>query len=58
MILRKITAVIAALHYLLNFVRAIIFLPYEIKAFGKNSGLRYDIFKPIYRFKNTCFICF
>jgi hypothetical protein len=48
MILRKISAVIAALHYLLNFVRAIIYLPYEIKAFGKNSDLRYDIFKPIY----------
>jgi hypothetical protein len=48
MITRKITAVIALLHYVLNFVRAIIYLPYEVKAFGKNSDLRYDIFKPIY----------
>ena len=31
------------------FVRAIIYLPYEVKAFGKNSDLRYDIFKPIWR---------
>ena len=45
---RKITAVFVAFNYLLQFVRALIYLPYEAKAFGKNSNLRYEIFQPIY----------
>ncbi len=48
MMTRKITAVFAALHYLLNFISAVIRLQYEIKAFGKNSSERYEIFKPLY----------
>lgn len=45
---RKITAVFVAFNYILQFVRALIYLPYEAKAFGKNSNLRYEIFQPIY----------
>jgi hypothetical protein len=45
---RKITAVFVAFNYLLQFARALIYLPYEAKAFGKNSNLRYEIFQPIY----------
>jgi hypothetical protein len=48
MILRKISAVLASLHYLAMAVKAFIGLPYEINAFGKNSSERYDIFKPLY----------
>lgn len=47
MILRKITVVIASLHYLFQFIKAIILFPFEIKAFGKSSGERYDIMDPL-----------
>lgn len=48
MILRKISAAILITNYLLELVYAVIFLPYEIKAFGKNGSERYDIFTPLY----------
>jgi hypothetical protein len=48
MMTRKITAVFASLHYLAIAIKAIIDLPYEIKAFGKNSNERYEIFQPLY----------
>lgn len=48
MITRKISAALLSINYLLQFVRALIYLPYEAKAFGKNSDDRYDIFKPLY----------
>ena len=48
MITRKISAAILITNYLLDFVYAVIFLPYEIKAFGKNGSERYDIFTPLY----------
>jgi hypothetical protein len=45
---RKITVLFVAFNYLLQLARALIYLPYEVKAFGKNSNLRYAIFQPIY----------
>lgn len=48
MMIRKISAVFASLHYLAIAIKVIIDLPYEIKAFGKNSNERYEIFKPLY----------
>jgi hypothetical protein len=41
--IRKIAATIAVLHYLLNLIRAISLLPYEIKSFGKSKVERYEI---------------
>ena len=48
MITRKISAALVIINYLLHFVKAIICLPYEIKAFGKSGNENYEIFKPLY----------
>ena len=45
MITRKISAALVIINYLLHFVKAIICLPYEIKAFGKSGNENYEIFK-------------
>lgn len=47
MIIRKISAALLSLGYFLLFIKGIIYLPYQIKALGKNRGERYDIFSPI-----------
>lgn len=48
MIARKISAALLSINYLLQFTKAIINLPYEIKAFGKSRNEHYEIFKPLY----------
>lgn len=47
MIIRKITATIAALYYTFNFIRGIILLPNNIKLLGKSEFERSEIYKSI-----------
>ncbi len=48
MITRKISASLLAIGYFMLFVKNLIYLPYEVKALGKDRSERYDIFSPLY----------
>jgi hypothetical protein len=48
MILRKITAVIAALHYFVNFIKALVYLPFEVRSIGKSAYDRHMIFNELW----------
>lgn len=48
MIIRKISVALLILNYFLHFIKAVIYLPFEFKAFGKSGNDHYEIFRSLY----------